>query len=232
MRAGNLTDFLLTSPRMLDAAAREYLDAVEARDATRLRASIARLAPVIEPRVRALVDRQRSMLRRGRVDGADVVQRVFEKMLTHPPTNPADRDPASVILAWAKSVAIHYLLDLTRHFEPVAASGDAVEEAPPAPIAPIQERAVEARQRLALACVCADTHLARHKHLREVFYALADDPDLSARDLAAKLGLAEGGDAAAAKRAEQLVFKLRERVHVKLAECLDRHERALGGKRW
>ncbi|APR79610.1 Hypothetical protein A7982_04957 [Minicystis rosea] len=222
---------------MLDTAAEAYFEAAHARDPARIRAAIAGLVPSLEPAVRAVTRRQQTLLRRGRIDENDVVQRVFEKLLTHPPDNPGNRPAAAVLLAWAKTVAIHHLLDVARHFDPIAAPAgdDASAPAPDMPAAPIQEEAVVHRERLRLAQTCADTHLARHKHLREVFYALVEDPDLSARELAARIGLAaEGGDPAAAKKAEQLVFKLRERVHVKLAECLDRHERARpqGGGRW
>lgn len=182
-------------------------------------------------------------MRRGRVEEGDVVQRVFEKLLTHPPDNPGGRPAAAVILAWAKAVALNHLLDRARRFEPSAVSGsddeDEHERAHEASLeasAPGQEEAVAHRERLRLARGCADTHLAQYKHLREVFYALVEDPEISARELGARLGLGAEGDAEAAKRAEQLVFKLRERVHVKLAECLERQERARprpqGGGRW
>jgi DNA-directed RNA polymerase specialized sigma24 family protein len=217
---------------VLERAAQELFLAAGAGDAGRLRAAIAALVPLLEPPVRAALRRQHGLLRRGRVDENDVVQRVFEKLLTHPPDNPAGRPPAAVLLAWAKAVALRHLLDLVRHLEPIEpGSGD---EDVDAPVAAVQEEAFEHRERLRRACACADTHLARHKHLREVFYALAEDPGLSARELAAAIGLtAPDGDTDALRRAEQHVFKLRERVHVKLAECLDRHPRspALPGDR-
>jgi DNA-directed RNA polymerase specialized sigma24 family protein len=212
---------------MLERAAAELFLAARAGDAGRLRAAVAGLVPLLEPPVRAIVRRQHGLLRQGRVDENDVVQRVFEKLLTHPPDNPAGHPPAAVLLAWAKAVALRHLLDLVRRCEPLdPGSADDVAEVP---VAAVQEEAIERRERLRLASTCADTHLARHKHLREVFYALAEDPDLSARELALALGLASpDGDAEAVKRAEQHVFKLRERVHVKLAECLRRHPRGGG----
>jgi DNA-directed RNA polymerase specialized sigma24 family protein len=211
----------------MDREARELFLAGAAKDPGRLRAAVGQVAPLLEPAVRAALRRQRGLLERGRVDENDVVQRVFEKLLTHPPDNPAGRPPAAVLLAWAKSVALRHLLDLGRRFEDVE---DVGEDGPSAlPVAPVQEELLDRRERLLRARACADTHLARHKHLREVFYALADDPDQSARELAAALGLvAPGGDAEAQRRAEQHVFKLRERVHVKLAECLARRD---GGHR-
>ena len=232
---------------MLDEAARAYFDAVAARDPARLRAAIAALVPEIEPAVGSAVARQRALLRRGREDERDVVQRVFEKLITHPPDNPGDRRPAAALLAWAKAVAMNHLLDRARHFQPIEGEGEDEDRegeeeggearARAAPVMPSQERAAEQRERWRMACACADTDLARHKHLREVFYLLAEDPDLSARELSARLGLVSAAsDREAVRRAEQLVFKLRERVHVKLAECLDRHEirgaRGEGGSRW
>lgn len=225
---------------MLDDAACAYFDAVAARDPARLRAATARLAREIEPALRASVSRQGALLRRGRVDEDDVVQRVFEKLITHPPENPEGRRPAAVLLAWAKAVATNHLLDLARHFRPIAEDpGGGEEDARPleVPTMPSQERAVEQRERWRMACACADGELARHKHLREVFYLLAEDPDLRARELAARLGLTSAAsDAEALRKAEQLAFKLRERVHVKLAECLSRREAGTadeeGGKPW
>lgn len=208
---------------MLEDASRDYFDAAASGDPARLRAAVGRLAPHLTPLLRAAVDRQQPLLRRGRVDAADVVQRVFERLLTRPPDNPGGRAPAAVLLAWARTVALRHLLDLARLARPIAEGED---DAPAA--GPSQEQVFEQRERLRLARACADTQLGRHRHLREVFYALVDDPELSARELAARLGL-EAGDDDAARKAEQLVFKLRERVHVKLAECLSRHER--GGRR-
>lgn len=204
---------------VLEAAARELFLAVEAGDAGRVRAAVTALVPLLDPPVRAVVRRQHALLRQGRVDENDVVQRVFEKLLTHPPDNPGGHPPAAALLAWAKTVALRHLLNLVRHLAPM----EAEEDGDGAPVAAPQEDALAHRERFRLACACADTHLARHKHLREVFYALAEDPDCSARELAVAIGLADAdGDAEALKRAEQHVFKLRERVHVKLAECLQR----------
>jgi DNA-directed RNA polymerase specialized sigma24 family protein len=207
---------------VLEAVARDYFEASASGDPARLRAVVGRLAPLLAPPLRAAVERQQALLRRGRVDAGDVLQRVFERLLTHPPENPRDRAPAAVLVTWARTVALRHLLDLARTARPLADE----EEEPAA--GPAQEQAFELRERLRVLRSCADAELGRHRHLREVFYALVDDPDLSARELAARIGLG-AGDTEAARKAEQLVFKLRERVHVKLAECLARHER--GGRR-
>lgn len=214
---------------MLDRAARELFLAAEAGDAAQIRAAVAPLVSLLSPPVRAVVRRQHRLLRQGRVDEDDVVQRVFEKLLTHPPTNPGESPPAAALLAWAKTVALRHLLNLVRNQGPVEPGSE--EQAQGAPIAPRQEDALDARERFRMACACADTDLARHKHLREVFYALAEDPDRSAREVAVAIGLAPpDGDGDAVRRAEQHVFKLRERVHVKLAECLQRRERRPDGR--
>jgi RNA polymerase sigma factor (sigma-70 family) len=207
---------------MLEAAARDYFDASASGDPARLRAAVGRLVPLLAPSVRAALGRQQALLRRGRVDAGDVAQRVFEKLLTSPPDNPRERAPAAVLVTWARTVALRHLLDLARAARPLTEG----EEEPAA--GPSQEQAYERRERLRALRSCADEELGRHRHLREMFYALVDDPELTARELAARLGL-EASDAEAARKAEQLVFKLRERVHVKLAECLARHER--GGRR-
>src|SRR5580704_14579717 len=96
----------------MDRAARELFLAVEARDAARLRAAVGQVAPLLEPAVRAALRRQRGLLERGRVDENDVVQRVFEKLLTHPPDNPGERSQGAVLVAWARTVALRHLLDL------------------------------------------------------------------------------------------------------------------------
>jgi DNA-directed RNA polymerase specialized sigma24 family protein len=212
---------------MLQGAAEELFAAARASDAGRVRDAVAELVPLLEPPVRAAVRRQHALLRQGRVDENDVVQRVFEKLLTHPPENPGGRAPVAVLVAWAKAVALRHLLDMARRGEPASVAGEDDDE-PHADVAvaALQEEVLEHRERVRLARVCADTHLARHKHLREVFYALAEDPDLSARDLAVTLGLVPpDGDTEALRRAEQHVFKLRERVHIKLAECFDAAQR-------
>src|SRR5271166_3531894 len=102
---------------LMDQEARELFLAGIAKDPARLRAAVGQVAPLLEPAVRAALRRQRGLLQRGRVDENDVVQRVFERLLTHPPENPAGRPPAAVLLAWARSVALRHLLDLARHFQ-------------------------------------------------------------------------------------------------------------------
>jgi DNA-directed RNA polymerase specialized sigma24 family protein len=217
---------------MLEAAAHELFLAARTGDPARIRAAVATLSPLLDPPVRAAVRRHQGLLLLGRVDEDDVLQRVFEKLLTHPPDNLAGRPPEAVILAWARSVAVRHLVDLSRRAEagllpdPRPApdgseAGDAGEEAD-IPVAPLQEATAERRLRLRLARRCADEDLARHKHLRELFYALAEDPDQSARELAVAIGLVTPDqDGATLQRAEQYVFKLRERVHTRIAQYLE-----------
>ncbi len=166
------------------------------------------------------------------------MQRVFERMLTAPPTNPNELDPEAVLVSWARTVAVRFLVDLARRAPREVTASD---ESPPSSqtrgatgtyaraqsaSAASQEQLVDAGQRWMLARACADNELARHKYLRELFYALAEDPEASARELAQRIGLlAARADDEAARRAEQYVWKLRERVHTRLADALARAEK-------
>jgi len=217
-------------------AAYSFILAAQRRDHAGMRESMAVLAPVLGQPIRRTLDRHASLVRRCRLEGDDVVQRVFERMLASPPTNPGDQDPLAVLAAWTRAVAINYLLDVARRVgrETAVASsdsdGDPIEEAAGGPPDAPQERQHHAEEQWRLARECADTELARHKHLRELFYAIAEEPELGARALAHRIGLlpesAAVVDEAAARRAEQYVWKLRERVQRKLADYFEALERA------
>ncbi|HEU4407049.1 MAG TPA: hypothetical protein VFS43_17405 [Polyangiaceae bacterium] len=216
---------------MSDEAAAEFFAAARRGDAALLRVCLARLVPALEPAIRRSLRRQQALVRRCRVDEEDVVQRAFERLLASPPDNPGAHPPLAVLTAWARAVAVNHLLDLSRRPAAEPLAGEAAPDsdvpsrrrAPPAALPPPQEAEVGARELWRHACDCADRDLARYKHLRELFYAIADEPELGARELAERLGLLAGaeGDEDAARRAEQYIWKLRERVHVKLAECLE-----------
>jgi DNA-directed RNA polymerase specialized sigma24 family protein len=219
---------------MSDEAAAEFFVAARRGEAAPLRTCVARLVPALEPAIRRSLRRQQALVRRCRVDEEDVVQRAFERLLASPPDNPHQHPPLAVLTAWVRAVAVNHLLDLNRRVGAESLGFDAApdSETPPPPgrlaarvaLPPAQEAQVGARELWRRACDCADRDLARYKHLRELFYAIADEPELGARELAARLGLlagADGADEGAARRAEQYVWKLRERVHVKLAACLD-----------
>lgn len=214
---------------MSDEAAAEFFVAARRGDGALLRACLARLVPALDPAIRRSLRRQQALVRRCRVDEEDVVQRAFERLLASPPDNPGANPPLAVLTAWARAVALNHLLDLSRRPRPEPLASDAspdsdtpsARRAHLAALPPPQEALVGARELWRRACDCADRDLARYKHLRELFYAIADEPELGARELAERLGLlAGGGDEDAARRAEQYVWKLRERVHLKLAECL------------
>ncbi|MCU0681433.1 MAG: hypothetical protein MUF34_04090 [Polyangiaceae bacterium] len=223
-----------------DRAAAEFFAAAGRGDAARLRSCLAALVPALEPALRRSLRRQQALVRRCRVDEADVVQRAFERLLSSPPDNPGARPPLAVLTAWVRAVALNHLLDLSRRVGAESSTFDAPPDSEvPSPrrrpalavLPPPQEAQVGARELWRRACDCADRDLARHKHLRELFYAIADEPELGARELAARLGLIAanaGADEEAARRAEQYVWKLRERVHVKLARCLEPGVKAVG----
>lgn len=205
--------------------------ALERGDRAAARAALGGLSPVIDQAVRQLVARRRSLVLTARLDEDDVVQRVFERMLDAPPNNPGGHPPLAVLVAWARAVALNHLLAVARRTareEPPPAAGDgdaeAFEGALAAPGEPLPERRIDATRSLSDARTCAEVCLSRHRHLRELFYAVAEDPDRSARELAAQIGLLASATEAPAdeiRRAEQHVWKLRERVQKKLAECMN-----------
>lgn len=199
--------------------------ALERGETAPARAALGALSPHIDRAVRQLLARRRALVRRARLDDDDVVQRVFERMLDAPPKNHAGHPPLAVLTAWARTVALHHILAVSRRTGREQAASGAEDEADliaAIPTDPTQERRLEATRRLSDARACAEACLSKHRHLRELFYAIAADPDLSARELAARIGLLREGEAPIdeVRRAEQHVWKLRERVHVKLAECM------------
>lgn len=177
-----------------------------------MRLDLATLAPVLEPVIRRTLRRHESLVRRCRLDADDVVQRVFERMLAAPP----EASEIVVLSAWARSVAINYLFDLSKRVGREDAGED--ERYIDAP----QERHHQAHEQWKRARACADVELAKYKYLRELFYAIADEPDLGARELAHRIGLlGAGATEDEARRAEQYVWKLRQRVQEKLADHLE-----------
>jgi DNA-directed RNA polymerase specialized sigma24 family protein len=199
--------------------------ALDRGDTAAARATLGGLSPLVDRAVRQLLARRQSLVRRARLDDDDVVQHVLARMLDAPPRNHAGHPPVAVLVAWARSVALHHLLAVSRRTgREQAASGDPEAADPIASISTdaTQERRLEATRRLSDARACAEACLSKHRYLRELFYAVADDPDLSARELAVRIGLlGEAAPPDEARRAEQYVWKLRERVHLKLAECMN-----------
>lgn len=209
--------------------AAHLFSALERGDTASARAALGALSPAIDKAVRQLVARRRALAQRARLDEDDVVQRVFERMLDAPPRNHAGHPPLAVLVAWARAVALNHLLAVSRktgreETPPVDPEGDALDATAAIPIDPVQERRLDATRRLTDAHACAEACLSRHRHLRELFDALAEDPDRSARELAAQIGLLQSAEAPAdeIRRAEQYVWKLRERVQKKLAECMSK----------
>jgi len=200
--------------------------ALERGDTVSARATLGALSPHIDGAVRQVLARRRALVRRARLDDDDVVQRVFERMMDAPPRNHAGHPPLAVLTAWARTVALHHVLAVSRRTGREQAAPDdpdAGEDIVAIPTDATQEQRLEAARRLSDARACAEACLSRHKHLRELFHAVAEDPDRSARELAARIGLLREGEASSdeIRRAEQYVWKLRERVHARLAECMN-----------
>ena len=188
--------------------------------------ALVELATVLGPAIRRTLQRQDSLVRRCRLEPDDVVQRVFERLMVSPPSNPRALDPLAVLGAWSRTVALNHLLELVRRVgrEDAGAeeASDAQRDAREAP----QERQLEAAQRWKIACACADGELVKYKYLSEMFHAVAAEPELGARALAERIGLlAADADEETARRAEQYVWKLRERVQQKLADHFETLER-------
>lgn len=216
-------------------SARSFLAAAQRSDHATMRRAMATLAPALGPPIRQTLRRHEALVRRCRLDPEDVVQRVFEQMLAAPPNNPGQQEPLSVLAAWSRAVAINYLLDLARRVGREAPPAVDFEREEPADhggstLGAPQERQHEAAEQWRQARSCADTDLAQHKHLRELFYAIAEDPELGARALAERIGLLPSPpaqvDEATAQRAEQYVWKLRERVQRRLADHFEALDRA------
>ena len=187
---------------------------------------MADLAPVLGPAIRRTLQRHDSLVRRCRLESDDVVQRVFERMLASPPNNPGAQEAASVLIAWARAVAINYLLDLARRVgrESAVASGEldsAIRSRMRWDTQPVLRKKRAASDRGAVATRAA---LRRHRArppqaspravLRDRRGARArcsrprSSDWSSCRAPQRPLHL----DEAAARRAEQYVWKLRERV--------------------
>lgn len=199
-----------------ELAARLF-SALDQGDTASARATLGALSPHIDRAVRLLLLRRRALVLRAQRGDDDVVQYVFERMLDAPPRNHAGHPPLAVLTAWTRAVALHHLLAMSRKAgreEPPPSDPDAGT----LPADPTQER------RLSDARTCAEMCLSKHRYLRELFHAVAEDPDLGARELAVRIGLLHQGEAASTeqiRRAEQHVWKLRERVHARLAECMN-----------
>lgn len=193
----------------LEQACVEILENQEPRQGRGRAAQV--VAPSVERQVRAVVAKNARLFRDARLDAADVSQEVLRRLIESPPNNPEGRDPVAVVLGWARAVANNMALDGRRH---------AVRE-----IAPRESRDEEAdaeRPAEEVLLVLSEIdrmhaesqHLASYKYLRETFQVLVKDPDVSALELARKVGLIEATDSdpARTKKAAQYAWKLRQRM--------------------
>lgn len=240
--------------------AQALLDAARSGDEARVRASLGPLVEELTHAVRGCLHRQATLVRSSRADEGDVIQYVLERALRQPPTNPSGHAPVPVVLGWVRTVTVNHLLDLKRRTRFTAdpaskARGDGDEDGASRALdealdrnaehaegrtaglaAPSPSHATETRELWKRAIDCADEHLVRHKYLREVFTALAGDPDLPAVELAERIGLlAPGADAESARKAVQYAWQLRSRVLVRLRDCLGEEpatapKKAAGGR--
>src|SRR5262245_1549569 len=79
-----------------------------------MRRALEELLPTLTLSIQKALARQPTLVRRCRLDAEDVVQRVFERMLASPPSNPGGHEPLLVLGAWARAVAVNHLLDVAR----------------------------------------------------------------------------------------------------------------------
>ena len=204
-----------------------------------LRERIARAAEVITPaverQVRAAAARHVKLLRDARLEPEDVAQEVLRRLLESPPRNPEGRDPVAAVLGWARAVAHHVVLDrrrrVVRETDPPAERGEHASS----------ERSAEELLSLRgeIARMLAESEgLATHKYLRETFRVLVADPDVTALELAQRVGLidttasgmAAPDYAARAKKAAQYAWKLRQRMLDLLAARMGEARRSMTEK--
>jgi len=206
-----------------------------------VRERVAVAAAVVMPsllrQVRAIATRNPRLLRDARLEPEDVAQEVLRRLIESPPCNPDGRDPVAAVLGWARAVANNVLLDRRRRTARERPAGQAGQEeagddqrrGPPEAVDP--ERPAEdvlevlgEIERMHTESV----HLASYKYLRETFRVLVKDPDISALELAERVGLIEAPPAepisadyrTRAKKAAQYAWKLRQRMLDTLAERL------------
>lgn len=205
-------------------AAQQFLDAASAGNAEAMRSALAEMQPDIERVVLSAARRRHRLLQQAKLDEYDVVQHVIQRLLERPPTNRGAHVPAAVITSWVRCVASNFLLD-----QGTRGCSEEIDQDVPVSVSvmPSPEELTHISSMAARTRQCADTYLVQFKYLREVYLALLEDPDLSARELAVKLGIASESelrnDAQLCKRAETHAWQLRFRALSRLAECLGVH---------
>jgi DNA-directed RNA polymerase specialized sigma24 family protein len=192
----------------------------------RLARAAATIAPFVERQVRAVAARNAKLFRDARLEMEDVAQEVVRRLIESPPRNPEGRDPVAAVLGWARAVAINVLLDrrrrTAREIVPRAVGTDEDDSMG------AREAASDERSAADVLVVLGDIermhveaeHLTAYKHLRETFRVLVTDPDVSALELAQRVGLVGEPDGepmsdeyrARARKAAQYAWKLRQRT--------------------
>lgn len=223
----------------LNEFAGQFLDAASLGDARALSAALEGMRPELERCILGAARKRFRLLKQARLEESDLVHHVFQRLLEKPPTNRGANVPAAVMLSWVRCVVVRYLLDRRAIMdrEPLDESeGDSSGAAVDGEERGAIEDDLDTMRMITRARQCADEHLSRYKYLREVFLALAEDPEMTARDLARRLGLVPADGEISEeqwRRAETYAWQLRFRALTRLAECLgvERETRDVPGRR-
>jgi hypothetical protein len=161
---------------------------------------------------------------RAGVQPEDVVQHVMRRWLENPPGQADAINPVATVCAWARTVAVRFLLDASarRTREPPVESESI--EVPDTAIAPDERLGTDRRM---ASVEEAAAGLKKYKHLHEVYVALRKDWDLPAPELARHVGLiGDGATPDEERRAVVLAWQLRNRMTKRLAQLIKESPRS------
>jgi len=194
---------------------------------------VGQLLPKLEPLVRdwtmSACARADRLLAKAGTDPSEVWSHVLHRIFERPPANPKDRSPRVAVRAWVKAVALNYVRDQLRRQQRRERQA-ALPSRPPK-----RKKREEEAERLAIlleaddAEWCAVHYLARRRYLEDVFRALRSNARITGLELAVEIGLVTEEELNALTEEERIVkerkvtqhaWKLRERTHRVLVECL------------
>jgi DNA-directed RNA polymerase specialized sigma24 family protein len=189
-------------------------------------ATLRRVESEVRAAVLALARNKGRLCDRAHVAPEDVAQHVLERLLTSPPRNPAGRDPVACVFAWTRVVAVNFLLDRIEAGAPGNDETPVVDDGPS-----VEEQLDIHRKRAELRAVAPA--LKAYKYLYEVYEVLfEEDAEISALDLAVRIGLVDAGaDPEALRKATTYAWKLRERTTERLTELVEMRKRARESRR-
>lgn len=226
-------------PTSIDERLGALVEAARRNDQQAVNRLLGELEPVLREWTLAACVRSSSLLEAARSDQDEVWSHVFLRLFERPPQNPKDRSPQVAVRAWVKTVALNFLRDRVRRIKREEANA----LAPPKKVDLPGPRETQAAQLAVMldadhAEWCAAHRLARRRYLREVFDALRRNVRTTGLELAIEARVITQEELDALPEKERIVkerklaqhaWKLRERTHRVLMECL--RERLLGSGR-